>query len=171
MNDQPITPSTPPRIVSLTGAAYPSARIDSVDAANGLAVFAYLDANGAQIDSGGSIARFTPLAALPPAQDSKPGDAPTYPEVPDATLADAIANPAPEPAGVVVLTPLTILGRLTQAEETALASSTDLAVSIVRNRMIAASEVRSDDPRTAEGKAILVAKGIITAERAAVIFS
>ena len=89
----------------------------------------------------------------------------------EADAAADIANPAPEPAGVVVLTPLTILGRLTQAEEAALASSTDLAVSIVRNRLIAASEVRSDDPRTAEGKAILVAKGIITAERAAVIFS
>jgi len=87
------------------------------------------------------------------------------------TVVAAIANPAPEPAGVVVLTPLTILGRLTQAEEAALASSSDLAVSIVRNRLIAASEVRSDDPRTAEGKAILIAKGIITAERAAVIFS
>lgn len=89
----------------------------------------------------------------------------------EADAAADIANPAPEPAGVVVLTPLTILGRLTQAEEAALASSSDLAVSIVRNRLIAASEVRSDDPRTAEGKAILVAKGIITAERAAVIFS
>ena len=83
----------------------------------------------------------------------------------------AIANPTPTPVQVAVLTPLTILGRLTQAEESALASSTDLAVSIVRNRLIAASEVRSDDPRTAEGKAILVAKGIITAERVAVIFS
>jgi len=89
----------------------------------------------------------------------------------EADAAADIANPAPEPAGVVVLTPLTILGRLTQAEEAALASSTDLAVSIVRNRLIAASEVHSDDARTAEGKAILVAKGIITAERAAVIFS
>lgn len=89
----------------------------------------------------------------------------------EADAAADIANPAPEPAGVVVLTPLTILGRLTQSEEVALASSSDLAVSIVRNRLIAASEVRSDDPRTAEGKAILVAKGIITAERAAVIFS
>ena len=89
------------------------------------------------------------------------------------TVVAAIANPPPRPvvAPVVVLTPLTILGRLTQAEEAALASSTDLAVSIVRNRLIAASEVRSDDPRTAEGKAILVAKGIITVERAAVIFS
>lgn len=100
MHDLPITPSTPPRIVSLTGAAYPSARIDSVDAANGIATFAYLDANGAQVDSGGSLARFAPLAPLPPAPDSKPGDAPTYPEVPDSTLADAIANPAPEPVAV-----------------------------------------------------------------------
>lgn len=89
------------------------------------------------------------------------------------TVAAAIANPPARPVAVpvVVLTPLTILGRLTQAEEAALASSSDLAVSIVRNRLIAASEVRSDDPRTAEGKAILVAKGIITAERAEVIFS
>lgn len=103
-----------------------------------------------------------------------PGYDPETDELPSVeTVVAAIANPPPRPvvAPVVVLTPLTILGRLTQAEEAALASSSDLAVSIVRNRLIAASEVRSDDPRTAEGKAILVAKGIITAERAAVIFS
>jgi hypothetical protein len=81
-----------------------------------------------------------------------------------------IASPRQPPPGPVALTPLTILGRLTPAEEAALSGSTDLAVAIVRNRLIAASEVRSDDPRTAEGAAILVGKGIITAERAAEIF-
>jgi hypothetical protein len=87
-----------------------------------------------------------------------------------ADIAYALANPPAPVAPVVVLTPLTILGRLTPAEEAALSGSTDLAVSIVRNRLIAASEVRSDDPRTAEGAAILVSKGIITAKRAAEIF-
>jgi hypothetical protein len=81
-----------------------------------------------------------------------------------------IASPRQPPPGPVALTPLTTLGRLTPAEEAALSGSTDLAVSIVRNRLIAASEIRSDDPRTAEGAAILVAKGIITEARAAEIF-
>jgi hypothetical protein len=87
-----------------------------------------------------------------------------------ADIAYALANPLAPVAPVVVLTPLTILGRLTPQEEAALSGSTDLAVSIVRNRLIAASEVRSDDPRTAEGAAIFVAKGIITEARAAEIF-
>lgn len=99
------------------------------------------------------------------------GFRPKVEATPENALDDIVTNPpAPEP-GVVVLTPLTILGRLTQTEEAALASSTDLAVAIVRNRLIAASEVRSDDPRTAEGRAILGAKGILTAERAAEIFA
>jgi hypothetical protein len=92
------------------------------------------------------------------------------PENAEADIAYALANPPAMPTPVVALTPLTILGRLTPAEEAALSGSTDLAVSIVRNRLIAASEVRSDDARTAEGAAILVAKGIITEARAAEIF-
>ena len=88
-----------------------------------------------------------------------------------AGLAALLAAPQTVAAGVVILTPLTILGRLTPTEEAALATSTDLAVAVVRNRLIAASEVRSDDPRTTEGKAILVAKGIVTAERAVEIFA
>jgi len=85
-------------------------------------------------------------------------------------LAEHLENPpafAPAPSS---LSPLQVLGRLTQAEEAALTTSTDLAVSIVRQRLIAASEIRADDPRTAEGAAILVAKGIITEQRAAEIF-
>jgi hypothetical protein len=88
-----------------------------------------------------------------------------------ADIAWAIANPPPPPTPVTVLTPLQILGRMAPEEEVALATSTDLTVCIVRNRLIAASEVRSDDPRTAEGRAILIAKGIITEERAAQIFA
>ncbi len=85
--------------------------------------------------------------------------------------ADAVQNPRPCPAPVVIMTPLTVLSRLTPAEEMALTASADLAVSIVRQRMIAAGEIRSDDPRTIEGRQILIAKGIITAERAAEIFA
>jgi hypothetical protein len=92
------------------------------------------------------------------------------PDNAEGDIAHALANPPAPPVSVVALTPLTILGRLTPAEEAALSGSTDLAVAIVRNRLIAASEVRSDDPRTAGGAAILVSKSIITAERAAEIF-
>jgi hypothetical protein len=85
-------------------------------------------------------------------------------------LAEWIANPPPLPVSVVALTPLTILSRLTPEEEAALSGSTDLLVCVVRNRLVAASEVRSDDPRTAEGAAVLVSKGIITEARAGEIF-
>lgn len=85
--------------------------------------------------------------------------------------AACVASPAPEPAGVVSRMPLQVLTLLTAEEEAALAASTDLAVTVVRNRLLAASEIRSDDPRTAQGAALLVAKGIITAERAGEIFS
>ncbi len=84
---------------------------------------------------------------------------------------DAVENPRECPPPAIILTPLTVLSRLTAQEEAALTASADLAVSIVRQRMIAAGEIRSDDPRTIEGRAILIAKGIITAERAAEIFS
>lgn len=160
------TPAPTPRVLTLTGTPHPKALVQSVDAVSGGCVFAWLNESGEQVDSGGSVARFTP-SWIP----SETPDERIYIEPADAELAAAIANPPAASVSPVVLTPLTILGRLTQAEEAALASSSDLAVSIVRNRLIAASEVRSDDPRTAEGKAILVAKGIITAERAAVIFS
>ena len=159
------------RTITLTGTVHPKAEIQSVNAANGSVTFRWLNASGKPVDSGGSIARFTPLAPLPPADDAAPNAAPVYPEASDEILAAAIANPPAPPAPVVVLTPLTILGRLTPTEEAALATSTDLAVAVVRNRLIAASEVRSDDPRTAEGRAILVAKGIVTAERAVEIFA
>lgn len=86
-------------------------------------------------------------------------------------IAYAIANPPAFPAPAAVLTPLTILSRMTPTEEAALNASGDIAVMIVKTRLSSASEIRSDDPRTDEGKAILIAKGILTAERAAEIFA
>lgn len=77
------------RIISLIGTAYPQARIDSVSPETGTVNFAWLDAGGNPVDSGGSVARFTPLAPLP----AEEGEPVTYPEVSDEVLAGAIANP------------------------------------------------------------------------------
>lgn len=89
--------STLPRIVATSGAPYPQARIDSIGAAAGVCVFAWLDSAGKQVDSGGSIARFAPLDPLP----TDPGAPVAYPEVDDSTLVAAIANPpAASPASV-----------------------------------------------------------------------
>ena len=82
-----------------------------------------------------------------------------------------IANPPAQPPAPVVLTPLTVLSRLTPAEEAAFQTSADMAVAIVRGRFTAAQEIRTDDARTVEGIQILIAKGIITMERAAAIFA
>ncbi len=91
-----------PRVVTLTAAPHPKALIQSVSAKDGLALFAWLDSAGKQVDSGGSIARFTPLAALPPAEGAAPDAPAVYPDVPDATLAAAIANPPAEVVPVPV---------------------------------------------------------------------
>lgn len=77
------------RIVTLTSAPHPRARIDSVDAANGVCLFAWLDAEGRQVDSGGSIARFSPV----PVPATEPQE---FEEPSDATIANAIANPPAE---------------------------------------------------------------------------
>ena len=92
------------RIISLIGTAYPQARIDSVFPETGTVVFAWLDVDGNPVDSGGSVARFTPLAPLPAAEDAELGAAEVYPEVSDEVLAEAVANPpafvAPIPSEV-----------------------------------------------------------------------
>ncbi len=82
------------RIVSLSGAPFPKARIDRVDAGTGVCVFAFLDAEDRPVDSGGSIARFTPADPLP--EDPEQPGVVLYPEIVDATLASAIANPPAE---------------------------------------------------------------------------
>ncbi len=160
-----------PRIVTLTGAVFPKALIQSVNAKDGVALFAWLDANGKQVDSGGSVARFTPLAPLPPADGATPSAAPIYPEVPDATLANAIANPpAPAPA-VGVWTTLTFLGRFTDAEKAAVFTSADVEVIVARSLGLAAQEIRTDDSRTQALMSLLVAKGILTELRKTAILT
>lgn len=74
------------RILNLSGTVHPKAEIQSVSAQHGVATFRWLDADGNPVDSGGSVARFTPLEPT--------GTPPAYPEVPDATLVAAIENPA-----------------------------------------------------------------------------
>lgn len=93
-----ITPPAP-RILILAGAPHPQALVQSVDAATGVCVFAWLNSEGAQVDSGGSVARFI--------VSWEPGELPDeriYIEPTDAELAEAIANPpaevAPVPASV-----------------------------------------------------------------------
>ncbi len=82
---------TPPRVLTLTGAPHPQALVQSVDAAAGVCVFAWLNAEGERVDSGGSVARFI--------VSWEPGELPderVYIEPTDAELADAIANPPVE---------------------------------------------------------------------------
>jgi hypothetical protein len=88
--------STEPRIITLTGLPHPQARIDRVDPAAGLAIFAFLEANAQPVDSGGSVATFTPLDPLP-AEEGEPVE---YPEASDEVLAAAIAAAVNAPAPV-----------------------------------------------------------------------
>jgi hypothetical protein len=94
MSDE--TTPTEPRVLTLTGTPFPKALVQSVDAAAGVCLFAWLNAAGERVDSGGSVARFTPCSPLPPAVDAAPDAPAVYPEVLDATLADAIAHPPAE---------------------------------------------------------------------------
>ena len=91
---------TEPRFITLNGTAHPRARIDRVDAGAGVCLFTFVDAQNQPLDSGGSIARFTPADPLP-ADPEQPDAEPQYPEIADATLAGAIANP-PAPVGPTV---------------------------------------------------------------------
>lgn len=76
-----------PRILTLTGAPYPKAEVQRVDAPTGTLVFRWLDSAGQPVDSGNSIARFTPVSPVPAVP---PATAPTYPEPSDMTLKAAI---------------------------------------------------------------------------------
>jgi hypothetical protein len=81
-------------IVKTPTAPHPQARIDSVDAATGVCIFAWLDANAAPVDSGGSVARFEPVAI--PATDPV-----QYAEPSNETLAAAVENPPAEPGQTI----------------------------------------------------------------------
>lgn len=84
-----------------------------------------------------------------------------------ADLADAFASPRPVPSPDVpsVLTPLTVLSRLTDAERLGIFTSEDPGVIVFRNMAVAAAVIRSDDDRTLDGFAYLVSAGLLTQSR------
>jgi hypothetical protein len=86
-----------PRIIALTGAAWPSALITEVQD-NGVFIFSWLNQDGNPVDSGGSIGRLAE------------GVEPT-----DANLAAAIASPAPDPLPVHRVLKDTIIQRVKAA--------------------------------------------------------
>jgi hypothetical protein len=83
------------------------------------------------------------------------------------TVVAAIANPPAAPAPVVILTPLTVIARLSAIEQAAIFTSVDPEVCVWRAMAIAAQEIRTDDARTAAGFALLVSKGLLAAGRPA----
>ena len=74
------------QILIVPDTTHPKAEIQSVDAVNGVVLFAWCDINGNRTDSGNSIGRFQPtqLAPVPPATVGE------YAEPSDATLINAI---------------------------------------------------------------------------------
>lgn len=159
-----------PRILTLTGTTHPKAEINAISPENGYASFRWLNAAGNPVDSGGSIARFTPLDPLP-TDPENPLSPVVYPEIADEVLIDAIENPPIEAAPTVILTPLTVISRLTPEEQVAIFTSADPEICVWRNMACAAQEIRTDDPRTALGFALLVSKGILTADRPAALMA
>jgi hypothetical protein len=85
------------RILVITGHAHPKAEVEAVDAAGGFVTFARLNAAGNRVDSGGSVARFTPQAPLPKEHPTEPD---VWGEVPDSVLIAAIENPPVHPLPV-----------------------------------------------------------------------
>ncbi len=150
------------RTFNTAGLPHPQAEVVSIDAAAGVLVFNWLDVSGARVDSGGCVVRFTPVLQTP-ATDTDPA---VYAIPDDAGLAGAIANPLPS-TDAIVLSPLTVISRLTDAEKLAILTSTDPQVIVWRYTAVAAREVHSDDPRTVQGMALLVSKGLLAPNRPA----
>ena len=69
------------KILDVTGTSHPKAKVDSIDAANGVAFFQGLDANEAPMGSTGVVAMFTPVLT---------DEADSYAEPSDETLIAAI---------------------------------------------------------------------------------
>lgn len=151
------------RILTLTGTPHPQAEVTACDAEHGILTFRWLDANGQPVDSGGSVARFTPPAPLPQAEDYT-GPA-QYPEVDDATLVAAIENPLVEPAAPRRQETRTILDRLTSAERAALFGSTNTDIRTLVAKALATGAIRDDDPDFPAAVAGLDALNIISENR------
>lgn len=151
------------RVLDTPTAPHPQAEITRVDALAGVATYRWLDANGAPVDSGNSIARFTPSEPVVSTDPATGEETTTIPDVDDATLLAAIL--APEPAPTLTQSIETVLGRLTDAEFTALIDSADVRV----RRFIKIAEmrgrIRSDHPDTLAAVQLLDALDIIAAER------
>jgi hypothetical protein len=71
------------RILTISGAAHPKAEVQSVNDAAGLCLFRWLNAGGNVVDSGGSVAKFSP---------GTPDEHGVYPEASDGTLITAIQS-------------------------------------------------------------------------------
>jgi hypothetical protein len=67
-------------------------------------------------------------------------------------------------------TPLQFLSRFTPEEQADVILSDDPQVRVFRFLFAISDRVISTDPRLEQGRLLLVSKGLITAERAAVIF-
>lgn len=149
-----------PRILTLTGAPHPRALVQSIDAASGLCVFAWLNADGERVDSGGSVARFI--------VSWEPGEFPderVYIEPTDAELATAIANPPAEPPAPRRQDTRVILDRLTEPEAAALTACTVPGIRLLVLKATATGAIRADDPDFPAAVAGLDALGIIAASR------
>lgn len=84
--DDPAAAELEPRVIVTDGGAHGKALVQSVDPERGVVLFAWLDADGEPVDSGHSVARFTPPE---PVVDGETG-AETFPDPGDAALASAI---------------------------------------------------------------------------------
>lgn len=73
------------------------------------------------------------------------------------------ADPAPADPTLRTIHPFYFRLRFTQAQRTAFDKSTDDAVVELRARFLSASTIGLDDPRTAAGLQLLVARGLIDA--------
>lgn len=85
------TTAPAPRLLALGETApHPQALVQSLDVAHGVLLFAWADAEGRAIDSGRSLARFTPITLEP----EEEGGAVTYADPGDEILIAALAGPS-----------------------------------------------------------------------------
>lgn len=145
------------RVLTLVDAPHPKAIVQSVDAESGTLVFSWANADGAAVDSGNSIARFTPEIVTP-----AEGDTPAvYADPSDATLAAAIVAPEP-PAPVPEWVTRRQLkqwliehGQLAGVEAALNAIADDTARAVALNWWVESQDFRRDHPLVASLAAAL----------------
>ena len=89
----------------------------------------------------------------------------------DAEVAVATPRVAPAPAAPAVWTALTFFERFTETEQLAIFADDSAEVRLFRAKLLAALEVRGDDPRTVAGLDLLVSRGLLTSERKTAILT